>query len=144
MPPTISHRKIMSSTDYFSYFFPLPLHQASLAFPLQEGGNENSNKISNPSVQTLICYCQCHNSDSWVEGLKSKQLLEPYILLYKNLITQKFFSCMELLRGRLKYNFLMAILAKRSQTTFFEEKMLFRSLLLAVINKQRKSKTKIY
>lgn len=121
MPPTISHRKIMSSTDYFPCFFPLPQHQASLAFPLQEGGNENSNKISNSSVADsyLLLTVLCHNSNSWGEGLKSKML--ELILLPGNLITNQFFHLHGVTEGRLKYNFLMTILAKRSQTTFFEE-----------------------
>lgn len=97
----------MSSTDYFPYFFPLPQHQASLAFPLQEGENENSNKISNSSVADsyLLLSVLCHNSNSWEEGLKSKQMLE-LILLHRNLITHQFFSCMELLRGGLNTIFL--------------------------------------
>lgn len=121
MPPTISHRKIMSSTDYFPYFFPLPQQQASLAFPLPEEGNENSNKISNSSVADtyLLLSVLCHNSNSWGEGLKIQ-------VVAVHLAAQEFnntpvFQLHGATEGMLKYNFLTTILAKRSQTTFFEE-----------------------
>lgn len=119
-----SHFFSQKNNEFYWLFYlllPTPLAPRLASLPTPGGGNENTNTITNSSVAAsyLLLSVLCHNSGSRGERLKSKQLLGPYIFLHRNLIMHHLFQLHGATERRFKYNFLMTILAERSQSTFF-------------------------